>query len=54
MHLMDDGKEVFKSREMPQNRDDAYDFMRGAVKQQSDYEAQKPQQEEEQSFHRGR
>ena len=54
MHLMDDGKEVFKSREMPQKRDDAYDFMRGAVKQQSDYEAQKPQQEEEQSFHRGR
>ena len=54
LHLMDEGKEVFKSREMPHNRDDAYGFMRDAVKQQSEYEAQKPQQEEEQSFHRGR
>ena len=54
LHLMDEGKEVFKSREMPHDRDDAHGFMRDAVKQQSDYEAQKPQQEEEQSFHRGR
>lgn len=55
MHLMDDGKEVFKSREMPQNRDDAHGFMRDAVKQQAEYESEKQVSlEEEQSFHRGR
>lgn len=55
MHLMDEGKEVFKSREMPQNRDDAYGFMRGAIKQQADYENEKTaSQEEQQSYHRGR
>src|SRR5574344_216429 len=60
MHLMDDDKEVFKSREMPQNRDDAFSFMRGAVKEQADYEyekrseSQEQGQEEEQTFHRGR
>lgn len=60
MRLMDDGQEVFKSKEMPQNRDDAYSFMRGAVKDQTNYEYDKRTaiegqgQDEEQSFHRGR
>lgn len=60
MHLMDDGKEVLKSSEMPHNRDDAYSFLRGAVKEQADYEfdkqaeAHKQGQDDEQSFHRGR
>lgn len=60
MRLMDDGKEVFKSNEMPHNRDDAYNFMRNAVKEQADYEfdkqaeAHKQGQDDEQSFHRGR
>lgn len=47
MHLMDDGKEIFKSREMPQDRDDACSFMRGAAKEQADYEYEKRESREE-------
>ena len=64
MHLMDKGQEIFKSREMPHDRDDAYSFIRGAVREQTDYECmkretaqeqnQEQEQNEEQSFRRGR
>ncbi|MCF0186013.1 MAG: hypothetical protein HUJ98_05950, partial [Bacteroidaceae bacterium] len=61
---MDKGQEIFKSREMPHDRDDAYSFIRGAVREQTDYEYEKretaqeqrqeQEQNEEQSFRRGR
>ena len=61
MHLMDKGQEIFKSREMPHDRDDAYSFLRGAAREQVDYEYEKKltaqEQEapqEEQQFRRGR
>ncbi|MCF0219338.1 MAG: hypothetical protein HUK14_06115 [Muribaculaceae bacterium] len=41
MHLFDDGQEIFKSREMPHDRDDAYSFLRGAAREQADYECEK-------------
>jgi len=47
MHLMDEGKEIFKSREMPHDRDDAYSFMRGAAKELTDYEYEKRESQEE-------
>lgn len=42
MHLYDSNKqqEVFKSREMPNNREDAYSFMRGAFYELEDYETE--------------
>ena len=61
MHLLDKGQEIFKSREMPHDRDDAYSFLRGAAREQVDYEYEKKltaqEQEapqEEQQFRRGR
>ena len=63
LHLYDpDSKqEVFKSREMPHDRDDANNFLRGAYKELESYENDKrtvkEQTEvvaEEQHFHRGR
>ena len=41
MHLLDKGQEIFKSREMPHDRDDAYSFLRGAAREQADYECEK-------------
>ena len=59
MHLMDAGLEIFKSREMPHNHDDAYSFMRGASRELVDYlyekkNANQESQEESVSFKRGR
>ena len=61
MHLYDPGtqKEVFTSREMPQERDSAYSFMRGAFRELEDYESEKQQDnqehiEEEHHYRRGR
>lgn len=61
IHLFDHGKqkEVFTSREMPQDRDSAYSFMRGAFRELEDYEFRKQQNkqenvEEEPQFRRGR
>ena len=61
MHLLDKGQEIFKSREMPHDRDDAYSFLRGAAREQVDYEYEKKltaqeqeEPQEEQQFRRGR
>jgi antirestriction protein ArdC len=45
MHLMDGEKEIFKSRELPADRDDAYSFIHGAIKEQADYEYEKRYQQ---------
>lgn len=47
MHLMDGGKEIFKSREMPQDRDAAYSFMRGAAKEQVDHDYEQRENQDE-------
>lgn len=65
MHLYDSDldKEVFTSREMPQDKESAYSFMRGAYRELEDYEHDKQQDkvqdqqeeaDEEQHFRRGR
>ena len=60
MHLMDNGQEIFKSREMPHDREDAYSFLRGAAREQTDYyyeqksANQEQGQSEEHSPRRGR
>ena len=36
LHLVDKGEEIFKSRPMPTDKDDAYSFMRGAAREQND------------------
>lgn len=43
MHLYDaeSKQEIFKSREMPHDRNDAYSFLRGAFKELQDYEYEK-------------
>lgn len=61
MHLYDPDtqQEVFSSREMPNDRESAYSFMRGGFRELEDYESSKQQDnqenvEEEHHFRRGR
>ena len=45
LHLVDNGEEIFKSRAMPHDRDDAYSFLRGAAREQTDYAYEKAMSE---------